>query len=93
MSRKIYHGHPPPSYRKALRNLFSISLNPPDKISIDMDVKLNAAIQAMHNPNTNDGLAAIDSLRDFVNSTIEQNGEQITQTDAKPDSADRKAAE
>ncbi len=82
MSHRAYNGHPPSSYRKALCRLLTISMNPHDRSLNGLDAKLDAAIQAMHNPNANDGLAAFESLQDFVNSVATRNGEQLPQFEA-----------
>lgn len=82
MSHRAYSGRPPSSYRKALRSLITISMNPQDRFSDGLEAKLDAALQAIRNPNANDGLATVNSLQDLVNAVETQRDDQIQQTNA-----------
>ncbi len=57
-------------------------MNPPDRLSGGLKVKLDTALQTMCNPKVNNHLTAVNSLKDLVKTVEAQRDEQISQADA-----------
>jgi len=57
-------------------------LNLQQGIDNSLDAKLDTAMQALEDINTNNDVAAINSLQAFINAVEAQRGKQISDTDA-----------
>ncbi len=68
-----------------------MALNLQQGISNSLDVKLDAALNALDDVNVNNDVAAINSLEAFVHAVEAQRGKSITETDADELIADARA--
>lgn len=82
LSRRVHGGPPPYMYRKALRSLLTLSLNPRGVLSDTVVDKLESALQAMLDIDRRDLIGAIGILEELADNVSSQSGDQIPQAEA-----------
>jgi len=82
LSHKIYGGPPPASCQKAWCSLLSICFILHIGISNILEEKLDSALKAMSDSNSNNDLTIFKSLQDFINALMVWNSNQIQEDEA-----------
>lgn len=82
LSRRVHEGPPPYMYRKAWRNLLTISSNLQGTLSESLQRKLENSLQTMLNLDKRDSHAAAGSLEYLADNVAAQGDEQIPRAQA-----------